>query len=334
MHYVETSTGVDPGLHLPAQTEDEEAPKVGSRTVTPIYQWRLLNANCLETDLTKARWLKGPVLTTVLESLTDKRALLKQPAPVSEPSGGLAPTGSQTGGGGLPSLVAPSPSVSKPGVGSELWRQSFQDALRRRVLTRQRKERLKSLSLQPRAGVSFLRRAPAAAEGLLRPLTATARRKQSLLRRRRQRGLLSPGLFSATPKKPPRAGTRRRRRRRGASAQRRAARRRRRRTRRRRRRARSTRRKRRAGPTQALMGASRATARGAPTRRAQAIRASRFFGSPLARQAKCQRLVAWSKAHPGRVASQRTQKTQDRTGREGEQVKRPKGVMPPAATAY
>ena len=120
MHYVETSTGVDPGLHLPAQTEDEEAPKVGSRTVTPIYQWGLLNANGLETDLTKVRWLKGPVLTTVLESLINKRALLKQPAPGSEPSGGLAPTGSQTGGGGFPILVEPRPSGSKPGVGPEL----------------------------------------------------------------------------------------------------------------------------------------------------------------------------------------------------------------------
>ena len=67
-YYVETSTGVNPGLYLPAQTEDEEAPKVASRTVTPIYQWRLLNANGLETDLTKVRWLKGPVLTTVRES--------------------------------------------------------------------------------------------------------------------------------------------------------------------------------------------------------------------------------------------------------------------------
>ena len=46
------------------------------------------------------------------------------------------------------------------------------------------------------------------------------------------------------------------------------------------------------------------------------------------------RLVAWSKAHPGRLASQCMQKMQDRTGREGEQVKWPKGVMPPAATAY
>ena len=60
------------------------------------------------------------MLTTVLESLTDKRALLKQPAPVGELSGGLAPTGSQTGGGGLPSLVEPSLTGSKPGVSSEL----------------------------------------------------------------------------------------------------------------------------------------------------------------------------------------------------------------------
>ena len=119
-YYVETSTGVNPGLYLPAQTEDEEAPKVGSRTVTPIYQWRFLHANGLETDLSKARWLKGPVLTTVLESLTEKRALLKQPAPVGEHSGGPAPTGSQSVGGGLPSLVEPSPAGSKPGVGSEL----------------------------------------------------------------------------------------------------------------------------------------------------------------------------------------------------------------------
>ena len=34
-YYVETSMGVNPGVYLPAQTEDEEAPKVGSRTVTP-----------------------------------------------------------------------------------------------------------------------------------------------------------------------------------------------------------------------------------------------------------------------------------------------------------
>ena len=45
------------------------------------------------------------------------------------------------------------------------------------------------------------------------------------------------------------------------------------------------------------------------------------------------RLVAWSKAHPGRLASQCMQKMQDRIGREGGQVKWPKGVMPSAATA-
>ena len=65
--YVEIQKRANPGLHLPAQTEDEEAPKVRSRTVTPIYQWRLFNANCLEADLTKVCWLKGPGVATVLE---------------------------------------------------------------------------------------------------------------------------------------------------------------------------------------------------------------------------------------------------------------------------
>ena len=55
-YYVETTTGVNPGLYIPAQTENEESQKVGSRTATPIFQWRLLNANGLETDLSKVRW--------------------------------------------------------------------------------------------------------------------------------------------------------------------------------------------------------------------------------------------------------------------------------------
>ena len=88
--------------------------------MTPIYRWRLLNANGLEADLTKVRWLKGPGVSTVVESLNDKRKLLNQPSLASESSGGLAPTESQKAGGCPPSLVEPSSSGTKPGVGSEL----------------------------------------------------------------------------------------------------------------------------------------------------------------------------------------------------------------------
>ena len=278
-YYIETQTGANPRLYFPAQARDEEGPKVGSRSVTPIYQWRLLNSNGLELDLTKVRWLSSPEVASVVESLSDKRKLLKQPPRRASPLEAWRRQSRRKPGAAFPawSSQAPLPPNRESAQSAWLSEPSSRDVSRRTTWTRRRSARRNSPSLQRETRRS-----------LLRQPTAAARRKQSFLRQRLRKGLLSPCLLSATTQTLQRA-TRRRRIRRGASALRRPAR-----NKIMRRTSNNNNnnsnnndnhnnnnkhtRRRGTGPTRALQGASRATARRAPTRRIQATRASRFFG--------------------------------------------------------
>ena len=92
----------DTARHLPAKDDDEEGTKVGNRTVTLVYQWRTLNANGLEADLGKIRWLASSEESSARESLSDKQKLLEQTETEVGKAAGLAPVAGPARQGELP----------------------------------------------------------------------------------------------------------------------------------------------------------------------------------------------------------------------------------------
>ena len=344
-YYVEIQTGANPGLYFPAVTEDEEAPKVGSRTVTPIYQWRLLNANGLEADLTKVRWLKGPGVATVLESLPDKRKLLKQPPPVSEPSGGLAPTGSQKAGRGLLSFVEPSSSGSTPGVGSELR------ALAAELSGRTPEENLdktkKRKAEEPKPAAGNRGELPEASLGnggkLPEATNSNSAKKAKPLEAETPKGAPEPkptlsdtedAAESDHKKKKEKKGRKRPKKNSKKKKKKKKKKNKKKKSKKHKKKKKKKKKNNRADTSPS--GSEPRDSSGSSDEEDSSDSSESLFrlASRSTGKVSQARLVAWSKDRPGRLASQCMQKMQDRTGREGEQVKWPKGVMHPAATAY
>ena len=330
-YYVETTTGANPGLYILAQTETDEEQKVGSRTATPIFQWRLLNANGLATDLTKVRWLKEPMVPKIIESLNDKRTQLQQPAPEGGDSGGPAPPGSLPIGGGTPSLVEPGPSGSQQGCGTEL-----------RALAAE----LAGLDLKTDPGPPKKRKAeetePAAGTGE-RPLEADpgkhgkppeaasghGTKKARPLEAEKPKKAPEPvPTLSATnesaesshkkkkDKKHKKKSSKKKKKDRKKKGKK------------------HKKKKRKADTSPSGSEPSDCSESSSEEDSSDSSESLFRLASRSSGKVSQARLVAWSKDHPGRLASQCMQKMQDRTGREGEQVEWPKGFMPPAATSY
>jgi hypothetical protein len=331
-YYVETTTGVNPGLYIPAQSENEESQKVGSRTATPIFQWRLLNANGLETDLTKVRWLKEHAATSVKESLRDKRAQLQQPTPGERDSGGPAPPGSLPFGGGTPSLVGPSPSGSQQGVGTEL-----------RALAAELSGGTPEAQPEPPRKRKAEEPEPAAGNGE-RPLEANpgkhgeppeaanghGSKKARPLEAEKPRKAPEPvPTLSATDGS---AESKRKKKKDNKHKKKNS-----RKKKKDKKKKKSKKHKKKKGKTDTSpSGSEPSDSSGSSYEEDSSDSSESLFrlASRSSGKVSQARLVAWSKAHPGRLASRCMQKMQDRTGREGEQVEWPKGFMPPAATSY
>lgn len=319
-------------MYIPAQTENEETLKVGSRSATPIFQWRLLNANGLATDLTRVRWLKESSVPHVLESLSDNRALLKQPASTEGGSGGPAPPGSLPIGGGTPSLVEPGPAGSQQGVGTEL-----------RALAAELSGRTPEAHPDPKRKRKAEETEPAAGSGE-RPLEANPGKHGKPLEAANGHSPKKARPPEAeNPKKAPEpvptlsssdGGAESRRKNKKGKKRLKKNGKNKKKDKKKKKSRKHKKKKDRADTSPS--GSEPSDSSGSSYEEGSSDSSESLFrlASRSSGKVSQARLVAWSKAHPGRLASQCMQKMQDRTGREGEQVEWPKGFMPPAATAY
>ena len=216
------------------------------------------------------------------------------------------------------------------GQSSELWRQSFQDALRRRALTRQRKERLRS----PKPAAESRGKLPEASPGSNgKPTEATnghSAKKAKFLEAETPKGALEPRPSLSDSEEAAESGHKKKKEKKGRKRPKKSS-------KKKNKKKKSKKHKKKKGRADTSpSGSEPSDSSGSSDEEGSSDSSESLFrlASRSTRKVSQARLVAWSKAHPGRLASQCMQKMQDRTGREGEQGKLPKGVTPPAATAY